>query len=45
MEPQQVPVLAGPGQRSTAIDDLPFLEPFHDLSSDQYPIGLNEREN
>jgi hypothetical protein len=44
-EPQQAPVLAGPGERSTAINNIRFLKPFYDLSSNQYAVGLNEGED
>jgi hypothetical protein len=45
VELQQVPMPACPGQRSTAINDITFLEPFHYLRSDQYPVGLDEGKN
>lgn len=42
MELQLVPMPACPGQRSTAINDITFLEPFHYLRSDQYTVDLDE---
>lgn len=42
---QQVPVSACPRKGSPPVRDLPFPEPFHHLSPDQHPVGLDKRED